>query len=174
MIRAQLSDKAQFLAKDLLTESITMSEALFNFINTSYQDTYNSGRFDTTQAWQLTCKFVKRIFIELGDVRITARAGIYINEHWTSAAKLLFATLKAHEVMDSFMCQDIKNHPSISSKMVKFICYSQASDTAEVLTRINMAESIQRTHQSTLSKLELELELESKKLDIGKQTWTSY
>jgi hypothetical protein len=61
MIRAQLDGPAQLLAKDLLTESISMSEALFNFISTSYQDTFNSGRFDTDQAWQLTCKFVKRI-----------------------------------------------------------------------------------------------------------------
>ena len=157
MIRAQLSDSAQFLAKDLLTESIAMSEALFNFISTSYQDTYNSGRFDTVQAWQLTCKFVKRIFVEMGDVRITARAGIHINEPWTSAAKFLFATLRAHEVMHSFMRLDIKNHPSISSEMVKFICYSQpASDTAEVLTRLASTESMQRTHQSTLSKLDLQ------------------
>ena len=109
MIRAQLSDSAQFQAKDLLTEeSIAMSEALFNFISTSYQDTYNSGRFDTVQAWQLTCKFVKRIFVEMGDVRITLQAGIHINEPWTSAAKFLFATLQAHEVMHSFMHLDIK------------------------------------------------------------------
>jgi hypothetical protein len=59
MIRAQLSDSAQFLAKDLLTVAIAMSEALFNFISMSYQDTFNLGCFDTVQAWQLTCKFVK-------------------------------------------------------------------------------------------------------------------
>ena len=165
MIRAQLSDTAQFLAKDLLTESIAMSEALFNFISTSYQDTYNSGRFDTVQAWQLTCKFVKRIFVEMGNVRIIEQAGIHINEPWTSAAKFLFATLRAHEVMHSFMRLDIKNHPSISSEMVKFICYSQpASDTAEVLTRLAATESMQRTHQSNLSKLELK----SKKIDVWK------
>jgi hypothetical protein len=165
MIRAQLHGVAQYLAKDLLTESIAMSEALFTFISTSYQDTFNSGRFDTKQAWQLTCKFVKRIFVELGDVRITARAGIHIDDPWTSAAKFLFATLRAHEVMHSFMRLDIKNHPSISSEMVKFICYSQpASDTTEVLGRLNSAESMQRTHQSNISKLELK----SKKMDTWK------
>jgi hypothetical protein len=166
MIRAQLDGQPQLLAKDLLTDSISMSEALFNFISTSYQDTFNSGRFDTTQAWQLTCKFVKRIFVELGDVRITARAGIHINDPWTSAAKFLFATLRAHEVMHSFMRLDIKNHPSISSEMVKFICYSQpASDTTEVLGRLSTVESMQRTQQSNISKLDLK----AKKID----TWKS-
>jgi hypothetical protein len=166
MIRAQLDGVAQVLAKDLLTDSISMSEALFNFISTSYQDTFNSGRFDSDQAWQLTCKFVKRIFVELGDVRITARAGIHINDPWTSAAKFLFATLRAHEVMHSFMRLDIKNHPSISSEMVKFICYSQpASDTSEVLSRLAATESMQRTQQSNISKLDLK----AKKVD----TWKS-
>jgi hypothetical protein len=165
MIRAQLDGVAQYLAKDLLTESIAMSEALFTFISTSYQDTFNSGRFDTKQAWQLTCKFVKRIFVELGDVRITARAGIHIDDPWTSAAKFLFATLRAHEVMHSFMRLDIKNHPSISSEMVKFICYSQpASDTTEVLSRLTATESMQRTHQSNISKLDLK----AKKIDTWK------
>jgi hypothetical protein len=165
MIRAQLTGPAQLLAKDLLTDSISMSEALFNFISTSYQDTFNSGRFDTAQAWQLTCKFVKRIFVELGDVRITARAGIHINDPWTSAAKFLFATLRAHEVMHSFMRLDIKNHPSISSEMVKFICYSQpASDTSEVLNRLAATESMQRTQQSNISKLDLK----AKKVDTWK------
>ena len=166
MIRAQLDGQPQLLAKDLLTDSISMSEALFNFISTLYQDTFNSGRFDTAQAWKLTCKFVKRIFVELGDVRITTRAGIHINDPWTSAAKFLFATLRAHEVMHSFMRLDIKNHPSISSEMVKFICYSQpASDTTAVLSRLSAAESMQRTQQSNISKLDLK----AKKVD----TWKS-
>ena len=165
MICAQLDGEAQFLAKDLLTESIQMSEALFTFISISYQDTFNSGRFDTAQAWRLTCKFIKRIFVELRDVQITARAGIHINEPWSSAAKFLFATLQAHGIMYSFMRLDIKNHPSISSEMVKFICYSQpASDTADVLNRITATESMQRTHQSNLSKLELK----AKKIDTWK------
>jgi hypothetical protein len=130
-----------------------------------YQDTFNSGCLDTKQAWQLTFKFVKRIFIKLGDNCITTRAGIHIDDPWTSAAKFLFATLLAHEVMHSFMCLDIKNHPSISSKMVNFICYSQpAIDTTEVLGCLNSVESMQRMHQSNISKLDLK----SKKLDTWK------
>ena len=143
MIRAQLTGDALDLAKELLAESVSMSETLFIFISTSYQDTLNSGRFDTKKAWELTCKFVKQIFVELGDVRITARAGIHIDDPWSSSAKFLFATLKAHEVMHSFMRLDIKTHPSNSSEMVKFICYSQpANDTAEVLSRIGALESM--------------------------------
>ena len=49
--------------------------------------------------------------------------------------------------------------------MVKFICYSQpASDTAEVFTCLAATESMQCTHQSNLSKLELK----SKNIDVWK------
>ena len=50
--------------------------------------------------------------------------------------------------------------------MVKFICYSQpASDTTAVLSRLSAAESMQRTQQSNISKLDLK----AKKVD----TWKS-
>jgi hypothetical protein len=144
IIRSQLARAPQYLANDLLIESIAMSEELFNFISTSYQDTFNFRMFDTHQAWQLTCKFVKHIFNELGDVCITTRVGIHVDDPWTSGAKFLFDTLHAHKVMHLFMQLDIKNHPSISSEMVKFICCSQpASDTTEVLGRLSPTESMQ-------------------------------
>ena len=158
MIRQQLSGDAQYLARDLLMDSMAMSEELFNFISTSYEDTLHSGRFDSYQAWALTSKFVKRIFSEIGDVRVIARDGVHVNDPWTTAAKFLFATLKAHTVMKDFMRLDIKDHPSISSEMVKFICYSQPShDTAEVLTRLSAAETLMRTNQGNLAKVDSRL-----------------
>ena len=155
MIRAQLDKTAQYLAKELLIDSMAMSEELFNFISTSYEDTMHSGRFDTHQAWALTSKFVKRIFTEIGDARIIARDGVHVSDPWTTAAKFVFATLRAHEIMAGFMRLHIKDHPSISSEMVKFICYSQpATDTAEVLSRLTANEVLVRTNQSNISKLE--------------------
>ena len=143
MIRQQLDHEAQYFARDLLMDSASMSEEMFNFISTSYEDTMHSGRFDSDQAWALTSKFVKRIFTEIGDARVIARDGVHVNDPWTTGAKFLFATLKAHVVMHDFMRLDIKDHPSISSEMVKFICYSQPShDTADVLARLSTAETL--------------------------------
>ena len=158
MIRQQLSGEAQYLAKDLLMDSASMSDAMFNFISTSYEDTMHSGRFESNQAWALTSKFVKRIFAEIGDARVIARDGVHVNDPWTTAAKFVFATLKAHEVMRAFMRLDIKDHPSISSEMVKFICYSQPShDTADILMRLSAAETLMRTNQGSIAKLDSRL-----------------
>jgi hypothetical protein len=170
MIRTQLSGPAQVLAKDLLNDSLSMSEAMFVFISNSYDDTMYSNRFDTHQAWTMTCKFVKRIFSELADVRVLARDGITIDDPWSTSAKFLFATLKAHVIMGDFMRLSIKDHPSISSEMVKFVCYSQpATDTAEVLGRLSNVESLQRGDQSSISRFEARLKkLETWKADTDK------
>ena len=160
MIRHQLEGPAQILAKELLTDSYTtMSDSLVQFISQTYDDTMHSGRFDSDQAWKMTCKFVKRIFIEISDARVIARDGIHTDDPWTTSARFLFATLKAHEVMSSFMKLGIKDHPSISSEMVKFICYSQPStDTAEVMTRLTNIESLQRGDQSQISRMDTKVQ----------------
>ena len=53
-----------------------MDEALTSFISTSYDDTKHSGRFESSQAWGLTSKFVKIIFAELANVQVKARYSI--------------------------------------------------------------------------------------------------
>ena len=57
---------------------------------------------------------------------------------------------------------NLRDHPSISSEMVKFVCYSQpASDTARVLDQIEeMTSSTKKTaatlakHESRIKKIE--------------------
>lgn len=170
MIRHSLTNRAQILATNTLIDSKTMCDMIQQFICTSYEDTMHSGRFDSKQAWRMVCKFVKRIFIEIGDVRVVARNGIDTEDKWTTSARFLFATLKAHEVMEEYMRLNIKDHPSISSEMVKFICYSQPStDTAEVLGRLGNLETLQRGDQSNISKLENKIKaLQSWKSDAEK------
>ena len=59
----------------------------------------------------------------------------------------------------------IKDHPSISSEMVKFLCYSVLStNTSEFLTRISAADSLQCSYQRNLAKYKGRL----KKMDTFK------
>ena len=154
-IRSQLSGPAQILAKDMLMDSFAMSDAMYNFITSSYEDTMNAGKFDSKQAWTLTCSFVKRIFQELSYERVVARDGIHVDDPWSTSANFLFATMKAHAVMGEFMKLSIKDHPRISSEMVKFVCYSQpTADTSDLVSRVHSVESLQRADQSNIAKLE--------------------
>lgn len=169
-IRSQLHGPAQLLAKDLLMDSYTMSDALYTFISTSFADTRSSNKFSDEQCWVLTSSFVKRIFQELGYVRVMARDSANISDPWTTAATFLFATLKAHVIMQEFMRLSIKDHPSISSEMVKFVCYSQPAQGASTLvTRLSAVEALQRSDQSMISKLDGRIKkVESWKPDTDK------
>ena len=108
--------------------------------------------------------------MEIGDARVIARHGINTDDKWTTAGKFLFATLKAHEVMDDFMMLNIKDHPSISSEMVKFICYLQpASDASRLMDCINNLESLQKGDRSQISKLDTRVKtLQNWKTEIDK------
>jgi len=61
LIKARLTGEGQELANLLLTDSLLMAESLISFMGTSFEDTTNARRFDESQAWELTCKFVKRV-----------------------------------------------------------------------------------------------------------------
>ena len=68
--------------------------------------------------------FVKQIFQEIAHERVIARVGIDVDDQWGTSSKFQFATLKA---MSDFMHLSIKDHPSISSEMVKFVCWRPAN-----------------------------------------------
>ena len=50
MICQQILGGAQYLASDLLMDSMAMSDEHFNFISTSYEDTIHFSCFDLDQA----------------------------------------------------------------------------------------------------------------------------
>ena len=150
-IQIHLTGPAQVLAHNLLHDLHTISHTLYPFIITSYEDTMHSGKFASSQAWKITSSFFKRIFTEIGYSRFSARYAINIDAPWSSGAGILFATLHYHYIMSKFIRLSIKYHPSISSEMVKFVCYSAPStNTSESLTRISAVDSLQRSDQSNL------------------------
>ena len=93
-----------------------MAESLTSFINTSYDDKIHSGRFESSQAWDLTRKFANQIFILLNNVMVKARDYMQAYGQWKADARFLFTTIKSHGVMAEFICISIKNHLVISLK----------------------------------------------------------
>ena len=89
----QLNCSNQVLSRNLLHDSHTMPHAVYIFISTSYEYTMNSGKFDSTQAWEITSSFFKIIFSEIGYAKVHARDIIIIDAPWSSGAGILFDTL---------------------------------------------------------------------------------
>ena len=73
--------------------------------------------------------------------------------------------------MIKFMRFSIKDHPSISSEVAKFVCYIVPStNTSEFLTRISAADSLQCSYQRNLAKYKGRL----KKMDTFKTETEKY
>ena len=88
----------------------------------------------------------------------------------SSGAVILFATIYAHSVMIKFIHLSIRDHPSISLEMVKFVfCSVPSTNTSELLTCIYAVESLQRSDQRNLAKHEGRLKkLNSFKYEVEK------
>jgi hypothetical protein len=174
-IRSEIQGEPQLLAFELLQASVYMAQELVQFVSMVYLDLKTSGRFDGDQAWNLACKFVKRIFTELGDARVVARDAIHCDDLWFSTAKILYGILRAHVVMKEYMRLNIHDHPSISSEMVKFVCYAQpASDTSDLISKLNAVEeqvkksvSMTSKHESRIKRFENWKDEASKQLKKG-------
>ena len=86
-------------------------------------------------------------------VRGIARDGVNMDDKWAASSVFLFATLKAHAIMQDFMRLSIKDYISVFSKMAKFVCYSQpSSNTSALMTRLSAIETLQHGDQSNVSK----------------------
>ena len=60
--------------------------------------------------------------------------------------------------MAKYMKANIKDHESISSEMVKYICYSQPStDAADILSKITNLSALQKGDQRNIAKMEKRL-----------------
>ena len=93
------------------------------------------------------------LITEIGYASVSARADINIDAPLPSESGIIFSTIRAHYFMIKFMCFSIKDHSSISSDMVNFVCYSVPStNTSEFLTRVSTVQSLQRSEKINLFK----------------------
>ena len=106
-----------------------MLDVVYSFISTPYEDMMHTCHFNTNQALTLIGSFVKHDFEEIIHERVVACDDSNVNQYWFTTVKFLFVTLCTHNVvMIDFMKLSIKDHSSISSEMVKFVCYLQPSN----------------------------------------------
>ena len=151
-IQAQLNGTAQVIAHNLLHDLRKMSHVLYTFIITSYEDTIHSGKFNSTQAWEITSSFSKQIFTEIGYAGVSASDVKIIGALWSSGSGIVFPTIHAHSVMSVFMCFSIKYYPSICLEMVKFLFYSMPStNMSQLLICISAVKYFLFSDQSNLS-----------------------
>jgi hypothetical protein len=135
-IRLMRHEQGRMLALSCLSNSELFIAGLAEYISNVY-DELKHGGYDSKGAWILTCKLVRRIFDQIYNVRASAKDAKFRGADSTTSAMVLFATLKAHDVMREFVDANFENHPSIASEYVKFLTRnSMAGSIGDVVSEV--------------------------------------
>jgi hypothetical protein len=106
--------EARDLALELLYRSKKFALDLCNFIQRDY-DFWKHKGYGKTEAWELTCLSVRRIFEDIHVVRVCGPDSRDLKNPSFTATQVLWATLRSHIVMEEYSRRNFFEHPSISA-----------------------------------------------------------
>lgn len=122
LIKKVLKDhlEARRLALDCVTASKRFVIDLLTFMSTEYVLWQQRG-LTKKDAWLLVCRMARRIFEDMQSVRISARNIRDKEDVDFTTAMMLYASLKCHDVMESYTLQDFEHHPNISAVITRHL-----------------------------------------------------
>ena len=162
MIGDQLFGEKRAEARALATKMLSKSLEFITAVNTYITDTYkevlqSSG--DPAIAWDLVTFIVQQMFKEeFHVVRAGVRGGIDPARPKLTALRIMWATFRTMEVVESFLRLGIKNHPSVSGSYVRFmVTNSQAAEVRSLVTKVLNFEKDFKTLKADYASLEKKL-----------------
>jgi hypothetical protein len=112
--------EAQHIARECLHQSKRFALELCQFITLDFQKWKHRGH-SPKDAWKMTAVCVRRIFEELYSERVVARDVYDQGNPSFTTSKYLWATWKAHAVMDKYLRHQFYEHPSISAVLARHL-----------------------------------------------------
>jgi len=112
--------EARQLAIDCVTSSKRFVIDLIAFMSQEYSCWQQRG-FTKKDAWLFVCQIVRRIFEDLQSARISARNVQDLEDSDFTTASFIYATLKCHEVMESYVRHQFHAHPHVSSVITRHL-----------------------------------------------------
>jgi hypothetical protein len=82
----------------------------------------------------VTTRLAKRILDKVGMPRYGIQGAFQVGDSRQICQQIFWAVLKSHDVMTSFKQLNFKNHPSIATKLVKFLAINTSFEAIEKLT----------------------------------------
>mmetsp|Transcript_6065 Transcript_6065/g.8861 ORF Transcript_6065/g.8861 Transcript_6065/m.8861 type:complete len:174 (+) Transcript_6065:1585-2106(+) len=113
------SSEATGLARGCLFRAKRFITDLSNFITQDYEF-WRSRGYAVLDAWALVCNGLRRIFEDIHAVRVFGR-NVKTDDDQLTAAKLLWATFQAHDVMNDYIKRSIYEHPSVSAVVARHL-----------------------------------------------------
>jgi hypothetical protein len=113
--------EAASLAREMLSKSCKFTNKAFDYLSTLNRELTERSGFPLGDAWLLATEILARICKALNTSRSEVRDISIKSSPLRNTARILYAMLRVHDMMDEYMLLEIKNHPSISSEYVKFL-----------------------------------------------------
>ncbi|KAL7573966.1 hypothetical protein ACA910_001971 [Epithemia clementina (nom. ined.)] len=115
------------------------------------EDLVGNSDFDGRKAWSLTTQIVARIFSDMHEVRRTTLTSLQPNNPDSVCTWILWGVFRTQDVMQVYMDAQFQNHPSVSSKYVKFLAVNSGTETVKKLE--DKFEKLQDKHTALLDQL---------------------
>jgi hypothetical protein len=113
---------ASLLASTCLSKSREFTEGFVRFITTTYEQ-LTFAKFTKNKAWALTTALGERVCHEVHKERGMLLRSLKMDEanREELCLHVMWATLRAHQVMSEYLRLEFKDHPTIASEYVKFL-----------------------------------------------------
>jgi hypothetical protein len=131
------------LSGGLMIDSVNFVQRFVSFINTTYINYKLTSYFEDDENWDVLLAYIERMFEDLRSARCLIQ-----DASESEPAVLLWGILKSHEVMDTYLKHDFKNHPSFNSILVQRMLKS--SPTADVHSKMTTLEKGASTTNSSI------------------------
>jgi hypothetical protein len=156
--------EAKHIAQECLHQAKRFALELSQFITTDYQKWRHRGH-SQKDAWKMTSVCVRGIFEELYLERVVARDVYDQKDPDFTTAKFLWATWKAHAVMDKYLQHQFYEHPAISAVLARHLADNyvkpddnQGQKIKALEAQIKALETNHQTLQSRYDTLRVEVQ----------------
>jgi hypothetical protein len=165
--------EARQLAIDCVTASKRFAIDLITFMSQEYA-TWQQRGFSKKDAWRIVCQIVRRIFEDLQSARISARNIQDFEDMDFTTASFLYATLKCHEVMETYVKHQFHAHLHVSSVITRHLAANfvkpDQSQESKIDALENKVNTIFTKLDSHTSKIDVLINKEKDKVRSDKDT----
>jgi hypothetical protein len=139
--------EAQHLARECLHHSKRFALELCQFMTLDFQKWKHRGH-QPKEAWKMTSVCVRCIFEEIYTERIVAHDIFDQKDPEFTAAKYLWATWRAHSVMQQYLKHQFYEHPSISAVLARHLADNYVKPDDAQASKIKALEAAIKSLQS--------------------------
>lgn len=115
------------------------------------------GGFSKREAWKVVCQIIRRIFEDLESARLSAHHVRDKGNMDYTAASIIFATLKCHDIMLQYVQHQFHEHPAVSSVITRHLAANFVKPDQVQETKLSKVEAKVTACMTKLDSLESKL-----------------